>query len=142
MGEEKKKKHRFERKEESPQFHENLSHEQRKELVSLMKKILPPIPHAAMIDLRFSFWFIKKWYCIFMLGRDIRPEFRASSSSDSDKSMVFIAKFFTYLLMTFIFIIMVIILLYLLKSIMGWDLMPGRHLTDFIPFMRRFQVGQ
>ena len=77
-----------------------------------------------------------------MLGRDIRPEFRATTQTDSDKSMVYAAKFFTYLLMTIIFVILVMILLYLLKSILGWDLLPGKHFTDYLPFFRRFQVGQ
>jgi hypothetical protein len=139
---EKKKGQTSGHKEEVSKFQENLSHEQRKELVSLMKKILPPTPTAAVIDLRFSFWFIKKWYVILMLGRDIRPEFRASTPTDKDRSMIFVAKFFTYLLMTFIFVLLVIILIYLLKSILGWDLLPGKHMTDYIPFLRRFQVGE
>ncbi|HNX00322.1 MAG TPA: hypothetical protein PLE74_07750 [Candidatus Cloacimonadota bacterium] len=139
---EEKKKHRFDRQEESQDFQESLSHEQRKELISLMKKILPPTPSAALIDLRFSFWFIKKWYCIFMIGRDIRKDFRATSTNDNDRNLVFAAKFFTYLLMTIIFVIAVIALIYMLKSVLGWDIMPDKHFTDYLPFLRRFQVGQ
>jgi hypothetical protein len=137
-----KKEQPQEHKDESGQFQENLSHEQRKELVSLMKRILPPTPAEAIIDLRFTFWFIKKWYCILMIGRDRRPEFRAALMSDKDKSMMFVAKFFTYVFLTLIFISLIIILLYMLKSILGWDFLPGKHLIDYIPFLRRFQIGQ
>lgn len=142
MEDKKKNPYHYDRNEEPPQFQESLSHEQRKELISLMKKILPPTPSAALIDLRFSFWFFKKWYCIFMLGRDVRPDFRATTVHDSDRNLVFAAKFFTYILMAVIFVIAVIILLYLLKSILGWDVLPDKHFTDYFPFFRRFQVGQ
>ncbi|MDP8231301.1 MAG: hypothetical protein P9L91_01385 [Candidatus Zophobacter franzmannii] len=56
-------------------FKQNLSHGQRKELMALLKRMLPPVPSRGIVDIRFSFWFIKRWYIVFIFGEDIRNSF-------------------------------------------------------------------
>ncbi len=116
----------------STDFKQNLSHTQRKELMGLLKRMLPPVPSRGIIDIRFSFWFIKRWYIVFIFGEDIRNSFQALDKGDVDKGIVAVAKVFTYLFSTVLILVLIFILMYLLKSIAGIDLFPDKHLTDII----------
>lgn len=111
---------------------ENLTHAQRKELISLMKRMLPPVPSRGLIDIRFAFWFIKNWYVVFIFGRDTRNQFQALDKGDMDRSLTVVAKIFTYVIMFFAMLITFLILLYFLKSSLGIDLFPDEHLGDVI----------
>ncbi len=116
----------------STDFKQNLSHAQRKELMGLLKRMLPPVPSRGIIDIRFSFWFIKRWYIVLIFGEDIRNSFKALDKGDVDKGIVVVAKIFTYLFSTILILALIFVLMYLLKSIAGIDLFPDKHLTDII----------
>lgn len=111
---------------------ENLTHEQRKELISLMKRMLPPVPSRGIVDIRFAFWFFSTWYIVFIFGKDTRNQFMAIDKGDMDRSLTAIAKIFTYIFMILALVISFLILLYFLKSSLGIDLYPDDHLTDLI----------
>ena len=111
---------------------ENLTHEQRKELICLMKRMLPPVPSRGLIDIRFSFWFFSTWYIVFIFGRDIRKQFKALDKGDVDRNLAVVAKIFTYIFLFIFFIIMILFLLYALKSSIGIDLNPDEHLLDML----------
>jgi hypothetical protein len=111
---------------------ESLSHEQRKELMSLMKRMLPPVPSLGIIDIRFSFWFFRHWYVVFIFGRDTRNQFKSLDKGDMDTGLTTVAKVITYIIMIIVMLIMLLYLLYLIKSYMGIDLFPDTHLIDIL----------
>ncbi len=111
---------------------ENLTHEQRKELISLMKRMLPPVPSRGLIDIRFAFWFFSNWYVIFIFGKDTRNQFIAIDKGDLDRSLTAVAKIFTYIFMLLALIVLFLILLYFLKSSLGIDFFPDEHFTDVL----------
>jgi len=111
---------------------ETLSHEQRKELMSLMKRMLPPVPSLGIIDIRFSFWFFRHWYVVFIFGRDTRNQFKSLDKGDMDTGLTTIAKFVTYIVMLLVTLILILYLLYLIKSLIGIDLFANVHLRDIL----------
>ncbi len=118
----------------SDRFRENLNIEQRNQLKSMLKKMLPPVPSVGIIDIRFSFWFFKQWYVVFIFGRDTREGFKSLDKGDVDRSMSIIAKATTYIVMMITILIMLLFLLYALKSVVGIDIFPDKHLVDFLPW--------
>jgi len=115
-------------------FRENLNIEQRNQLKSMLKKMLPPVPSVGIIDIRFSFWFFKQWYIVFIFGRDTREGFKALDKGDVDRSLSIVAKATTYIVMMITILIMLLFLLYALKSVVGIDIFPDKHLSDFLPW--------
>lgn len=111
---------------------EKLTHEQRKELMNLMKRMLPPVPSKGLVDIRFSFWFFRPWYIVLIFGRDTRSQFKSMDRGDMDKNLTSIAKIITYLVLLIIIFLLVAFLLYLLKSYAGIDIFPDAHLGDMI----------
>ncbi|MFA7056196.1 MAG: hypothetical protein WC155_01370 [Candidatus Cloacimonadales bacterium] len=118
----------------STKFKENLNIEQRNQLKSLLKRMLPPVPSIGIIDIRFSFWFFKQWYVVFIFGRDTREGFKSLDKGDVDRSLSMVAKATTYIIMIMAIIIMLLFLLYALKSVVGIDIFPDKHLSDFLPW--------
>lgn len=113
---------------------ENLSHEQRRELMSLLKRMIPPVPSRGLIDIRFAFWFIKNWYVVFIFGKDNRKQFKALDKGDMDRSMTVVARVFAYIMMFLILSIFTLLLLYMLKSLAGIDIYPDEHFIDVIKY--------
>ncbi len=111
---------------------ETLSHEQRKELMSLMKRMLPPVPSLGIIDIRFSFWFIRYWYVVFIFGKDTRNQYKSLDKGDMNVGLTTVARIVTYIVMFLVLLIFFLYLLYLLKSYVGIDLFPDLHLKDII----------
>ncbi|MDD4100251.1 MAG: hypothetical protein PHT47_04100, partial [Candidatus Cloacimonetes bacterium] len=70
---------------------ESLSHKQRKELMGLMKRMLPPVPSLGIIDIRFSFWFIRNWYIVLIFGKDTRNQFKSQDKGDMDAGLTTVA---------------------------------------------------
>ncbi len=118
----------------SDRFRENLNIEQRNQLKSMLKKMLPPVPSIGIIDIRFSFWFFRQWYVVFIFGRDTREGFKTLDKGDVDRSLSIVAKATTYIIMMITILIMLLFLLYALKSVIGIDLFPDKHLSDFLPW--------
>lgn len=111
---------------------ESLSHEQRKELMGLMKRMLPPVPSRGIIDIRFSFWLFRNWYIILIFGRDTRNQFKSLDKGDMDAGLTTVAKIVTYVFLFVLLLIMMLFLLYLLKSYAGIDFFPDKHLPEVI----------
>ena len=111
---------------------ETLSHEQRKELMSLLKRMLPPVPSLGIIDIRFSFWFIRYWYVVFIFGKDTRNQYKSLDKGDMNVGLTTVARIVTYIVMFLVLLILFLYLLYLLKSYVGIDLFPDLHLKDII----------
>jgi hypothetical protein len=111
---------------------ENLSFDQRRELMALIKRMIPPVPSRGLIDIRFAFWFIRSWYVVFIFGRDKRKQFKALDKGDMDRSLTAVARVFTYSVMLLVVAILIVLLLYMLKSMAGIDLYPDSHFIEVI----------
>jgi len=111
---------------------ESLSHKQRKELMGLMKRMLPPVPSLGIIDIRFSFWFFRHWYIVLIFGKDTRNQFKSQDKGDMNAGLTTVAKAFTYIFMLLLTIILLLYTLYLIKTFLGIDIFPGAHLRDII----------
>lgn len=109
-----------------------LTHEQRKEMMGLMKRMLPPVPSKGIIDVRFSFWFLRHWYIVFIFGKDTRNEFKSLDKGNMNTQLTNVARIFTYIIMLFIVLFLLFLLLYLFKSYLGIDLFPDYHLKDIL----------
>lgn len=127
MSEEKDKLHT-----EPPRTRENLTFSQRKELLGLMKRMLPPVPSMGIIDIRFSFWFIRKWYVVFIFGKDTRNQFRIHERGIEDKILAILVKLTIYVIMALFFFTILVFLIYLIKSYLGIDIYPNKHFPGFI----------
>ncbi|MFA7542833.1 MAG: hypothetical protein WCY84_00525, partial [Candidatus Cloacimonadaceae bacterium] len=95
---------------------ESLTHEQRKDLMGLMKRMLPPVPSQGIIDIRFSFWFFRHWYIVIIFGKDTRNQFKSLDKGDMSQSLTTVAKIFTYIFMLLVLLILGLYALYLIKS--------------------------
>ncbi|MBP7118222.1 MAG: hypothetical protein KBB33_07830 [Candidatus Cloacimonetes bacterium] len=111
---------------------ESLSHKQRKELMGLMKRMLPPVPSLGIIDIRFSFWFIRNWYIVLIFGKDTRNQFKSQDKGDMNAGLTTVAKAFTYIFMSLLTIILLLYTLYLIKTFLGIDIFPDAHFKDII----------
>ncbi|MDD3535764.1 MAG: hypothetical protein PHC50_06455 [Candidatus Cloacimonetes bacterium] len=111
---------------------ESLTHEQRKDLMGLMKRMLPPVPSQGIIDIRFSFWFFRHWYIVIIFGKDTRNQFKSLDKGDMSQSLTTVAKIFTYIFMLLVLLILGLYALYLIKSFLGIDIFPDTHLQDII----------
>lgn len=113
-------------------FNENLNLTQRKQLKALLKKMLPPVPSKGIIDIRFSFWFFRQWYIVFIFGKDTRETFKTLDKGYMDKSMSMIAKAIAYVVMGLLVLIVFLFFLYMVKTVLGIDILPDEHLQNII----------
>lgn len=111
---------------------DKLSFEQRKELLGLLKRMLPPVPSRGIIDIRFSFWFFRHFYFILIMGKDTRDEFKSLDKGNMDRGITAIAKVFTYLFLLLMMLITLLSMLYLIKSYLGINIFQERHLLDVV----------
>jgi hypothetical protein len=100
--------------------------------MGLMKRMLPPVPSLGIIDIRFSFWFIRNWYIVLIFGKDTRNQFKSQDKGDMDAGLTTVAKAFTYVFMLLLTIILLLYTLYLIKTFLGIDIFPDAHFKDII----------
>jgi hypothetical protein len=114
----------------NPGIEESFTYEQSKEVRRIIIKAVK-IPTAKIIDIRFPLWFFRKLYVVLFIGRDIRTRERISRSF-SARFISYAALFFLGLIEFIIIVFLISSILYFAKSIMGIDLFPDKHLSDFI----------
>lgn len=113
----------------SPNIRKTLNFEQEREIDNLFKNCLPPPFAKHLIDLRFNFWFLKKWYVVIMFGPETRENvaFCNKEKYRYGIRLLQILFFIIYFLGT---AVMVFLLLYIFKSLLGIDLISDFHLKD------------
>ncbi len=110
----------------SPAIRKTLTYEQKQEFIKVMDRMNVPAKKHHPVDLRFTFWFIKRWYIVFMAGLDVREEKRDRGYSIFKKSMIVLIRMIFYL-----GILLIIVLgLYLLKSAFGINIFSEFHLMS------------
>ena len=103
--------------------------EQKKEVKNLLKRIVK-VPSKKLLDFNISFWFIKKLYLTVYLGIDKRTKDRVPSKFV--RIMNYIFSVFLVLFILFVFGLFVFSFIYTVKSALGIDFFPGKHLSNVI----------
>ena len=103
--------------------------EQKKEVKNLLKRIVK-IPSKKLFDFNINFWFIKKLYLTFYLGIDKRTKDRIPSKFVRIMNYIFSVFFVLFIL--FAFGLFVFSFIYTVKSALGIDFFPGKHLSNII----------
>lgn len=114
------------------QVRDSLSFEQRKEVIRMYKRINPKTFYRHLINIRFSFWFIKKWYIVFLLGLDRKGKIKKGQASAQNKVTTLLINIMIYIIVILGILAFVLISLYILKSVAGINLFPNKHLSDLI----------
>ncbi|HCX72162.1 MAG TPA: hypothetical protein DHM37_00405, partial [Candidatus Cloacimonas sp.] len=110
-----------------PTIKKTLNHEQKQEIKSVLKRLLPPAYGKEVIDIRFTFWFLKKWYFVFIFGLDQRRDIEFMPDQRQNRALIIIFKAIIFLLIILGLLASAFGILYALKSISGIDLFPSSH---------------
>lgn len=116
----------------NPTILESLNFEQKREIMNVLKRI-SPVPlgrHQAHITL--SFWFIKQWYLHIVFGRDARTGKPEAGPSQQRTVIGWMLNIAFYLILGLGLVTIIFLLLYFFKTMLGIDLIPGKHLADLI----------
>ncbi len=114
----------------NPTIRKTLTYEQRRELLRCMKKFIPRMISHHMVDIRFSFWFIKKWYLVFLMGIERRRTVRIKPEKAQHSILTKLLNIIIYFIMIMGVLATLFLVLYVIKSIAGFDLMPEKHFGD------------
>lgn len=93
-----------------------------------------------LVDLRFGvplYW--ARYYVVLLLGRDQRSKVCEVQVDRRERTTHLLRAFLVLLLFSLLFLglaVVVLWLLYLLKSFLGIDIFPDRHLCDILGFSR------
>jgi hypothetical protein len=109
----------------------SFNHEQRKEIKSLLKRVVQN-PAKKIVDVRFTFWFFQRLYIVLFLGKDIRRNKRPLDTVRINSFLSLILKIGIYAIITLILLILLFFALYFIKSILGINFFPNKHLWDFL----------
>lgn len=115
----------------NPSVEKTFSYEQKKEIKRILKRAAR-IPSKKIVDFKTTFWFFKPFYIAFFLGIDKRT---GNRRTDSEKMHIAGIGFKTliYLSEAFLCLLVLLAMLYVLKTAVGIDLMPNSHLKDILP---------
>ena len=116
----------------NPQIRQSLDHQQSNELSRFLNRVLP-VRGKHLVDLKFRFWLIKKWYFVLQFGVDRRDTKRLKKSGAAQTLLAILLNTIFVVVLAALIFILVFYLLYLLKSALGIDIFPDRHLSDFWP---------
>jgi hypothetical protein len=107
----------------------SFSYEQRNAVKSILQRAAS-IPSAKIVDLRGTFWLFKRFYFVLFIGRDIRERERISGDLYT-KIIGYLALLFIGLIEFIIIVFLIFTILYFVKSFMGINIFPDKHLSDF-----------
>ena len=115
----------------NPQIRQSLDHQQSSELSRFLNRVLP-LRGKHLVNLKFSFWLIKNWYFVLQFGMDKRDTKRLRKSGAAQTLLAIILNTIFVIILAALIFILVFYLLYLLKSTLGIDIFPNRHLSDIL----------
>ena len=110
----------------SPAIRKTLTYEQKQEFIKVLDRMNVPAKKHHPVDLRFTFWFIKRWYIVFMAGLDLRDEKRDRGYNIFKKSAIVLIRMLFYS----IILLIIFLGLYLLKSAFGINIFSDFHLMS------------
>jgi len=115
-----------------PDVEKTFNFEQRQELRGVFKRIAR-VPSQKIIDVRTTFWFIKRLYLVLFIGIDRRR--REPVGIWHELLAVFI-RVLVFLILSVLLALVILGVMYIGKSEMGIDIFPDRHLSDVLHLNR------
>lgn len=107
-----------------------LTEEQKREFLSILKRAIR-VPTKKILNINFAFWFIKRFYLTVYFGFDKRVQKRVFSERKRDYIFSAILKAVICLIVFFILFSSLFFIIYSVKSALGIDFFPDKHLGDF-----------
>lgn len=109
----------------------SMNEAQKTEIMKILKRAVS-IPSKKILNVNFTFWFIKSFYVTVYFGLDKRKSRRSSSRRKRDSITALVMKSGLYLLMTAVVLIILFLSLYFIKTELGIDIFKDKHLRDFL----------
>jgi len=113
----------------NPLVAESMTADQRDEVRRLLRRVVK-VPSQKLIEFKFTFWFIKRFYVVFYWGLDQRSRERNADTPMLDGSLSHVIRRTLQLVMLLITLGLLGVLAYEAKSSLGIDIMRERHLQD------------
>ncbi len=108
----------------SPEIEKTFTANQKTEVRKLIKKIIPK-PAKKMIDVRFTFWFIKRMFAVVFVGVSKRNKERKSDLKGLQKFLAFEFKIAFYIIEIAVLLLVALMVLYLLKIAFGFNILKS-----------------
>ena len=102
----------------SPEVEKSFSDKQREEIKKLIRNVMRN-PAKKLVDVRFTFWFIKRIFAVIMIGISKRKKERKSNMSALQKFLAFEFKVLFYILEILLALLAVMFILLLIRFIFG-----------------------
>lgn len=113
----------------NPLVAESMTADQRDEVRRLLRRVVK-VPSQKLLEFKFTFWFIKRFYVVFYWGLDQRSQERNADTPMLDGSLSHVIRRTLQLIMLLITLGLLGVLAYEAKSSLGIDIMRERHLQD------------
>lgn len=108
----------------------NLTTEQAREIKRVIDRAIP-VPSKKIVSTELTFWFFKRFYCVFYLGEDKRRLVKNLSTNHA-KLFKLSAHILSSLIVWIATIFVAATAVYYAKSTLGIDLFPDRHAPEVI----------
>jgi len=104
-----------------PEIEETFSEEQKSEIKKLIDRIIPSSAKK-VVDVRFTFWFIKRMFAVIAIGVSRRKKERKSNASGFQKFLQFEFKSAIYILEIALVIFALMLIFFFLKILFGFNI--------------------
>ncbi|MCK4955993.1 MAG: hypothetical protein KAS49_00045 [Candidatus Cloacimonetes bacterium] len=115
----------------NPGIRKSLDYNQNQEVSRLLNRILPKRGNH-IVDIRFTFWFIKPCYFTLNFGIDRRDTKRVNPTNAYRTVGTIIVNALFLLLLGMLVLALLFLALYMMKTMLGIDIFPDKHLSDII----------
>lgn len=109
----------------------SLSEVQKKEILKILNRAVR-IPSKKILNINFTFWFIKRFYITIYFGLNKRRSKRINSTRKRDSILALLMKTALYLFMIMIVLSVLFFTVYFIKTELGIDIFKDKHLRDFL----------
>ena len=104
--------------------------EQRTEIKKILSMIIIK-PAKKAVDVRITFWFIKRFYLVILLGFEKRSNSRKINTPNNiSKLLALLSKAIANLLVIIIMLLIIFTLLYIIKRLTGNGILPFDYLQN------------
>lgn len=102
----------------SPEVEQSFTPPQRKEIIKLIRRVTRA-PAKKLVDIRFTFWFIKRIFAVILIGVSKRKKERKSKMTGLQKFLAVEFKIIFYILEIMVCLLVVMFVLLLIRFIFG-----------------------
>lgn len=116
----------------NPTIMASFTFEQKREIMNVIKRLSPAAIKRHSVRINITFWFIKKWFLLVLMGPDTRGGKRETPYQQQRTVVGMFMNLVFYVILLLGVLAMLFLLLYFGKTMLGIDLIPGVHLQDII----------